>query len=66
MPSTPGKPKPSALPPQSTANLLMTLILVSVVWRYADHAQLVRPDMADEDMETPTKRLTHVGAFTWW
>jgi hypothetical protein len=42
-------------------NLLMTLTLVSVVWRDAVHAQLVRPDMADEDMKTLTKRLTHVG-----
>jgi uncharacterized membrane protein len=42
-------------------DLLMTLILVSVVWHYAVHARLVRPDMADEDMKTLTKRLTHVG-----
>jgi hypothetical protein len=39
----------------------MALTLASVVWRYAVHAQLVRPDMADEDMKTFTKRLTHVG-----
>jgi Endosomal/lysosomal potassium channel TMEM175 len=42
-------------------NPLMTLILVSVVWHYAVHAQLVRPDMADEDVKTRTKRHTHVG-----
>ena len=39
-------------------NLLLTLILVSVVWRYAVQAQLVRPDLADEDVRTLTKRLT--------
>ena len=39
-------------------NLLLALILVSVVWRYAVQAQLVRPDLADEDVKTLTKRLT--------
>jgi uncharacterized membrane protein len=39
-------------------NLLLTLILVSIVWRYAVHEQLVRPDLADEDVKTLTKRLT--------
>ena len=39
-------------------NLLLALILVSVVWRYALRAQLVRPDLADEDVRTLTKRLT--------
>jgi hypothetical protein len=37
---------------------VLTLILVSVVWRYAVQAQLVRPDLADEDVRTLTKRLT--------
>jgi hypothetical protein len=45
-------------------NLLLTLILVSVVWRYAVQAQLVRPDLADEDVRTLTKRLTPtLGAY---
>ncbi|HEY6681975.1 MAG TPA: TMEM175 family protein [Propionibacteriaceae bacterium] len=35
-------------------NLLLTLILVSIVWRYAVHEQLVRPDLADEDVKTLT------------
>ena len=39
-------------------NLLLTLIMVSVTWRYAVHAQLVRPDLADQDVKTLTKRLT--------
>ena len=38
-------------------NLLLTLIRVSVVWRYAVQAQLVRPDLADEDVKTLTNRL---------
>jgi hypothetical protein len=37
---------------------LLTLIRVSVVWRYAIRAQLVRPDLADEDVKMLTKRLT--------
>jgi TMEM175 potassium channel family protein len=39
-------------------NLLLTMIMVSVTWRYAAHAKLVRPDLADEDVKTLTKRLT--------
>jgi uncharacterized membrane protein len=39
-------------------NLLLSLIMVSVIWRYAVAEQLVRPDMADEDVRTLTKRLT--------
>jgi uncharacterized membrane protein len=39
-------------------NLLLTLIMVSVTWRYAVSAQLVRPDLADQDVKTLTKRLT--------
>jgi TMEM175 potassium channel family protein len=37
-------------------NLLLALILVSVVWRYAIRAQL-GPDLADEDVKTLTNRL---------
>ena len=32
--------------------------MVSVTWRYAVGAQLVHPDLADEDVKTLTKRLT--------
>ncbi|MFG1626742.1 TMEM175 family protein [Kribbella sp. NPDC049227] len=39
-------------------NLLLSLIMVAITWRYAVHAQLVRPDLADEDVKTLTKRLT--------
>ncbi|TCN31673.1 putative membrane protein [Kribbella orskensis] len=39
-------------------NLLLSLIMVSVLWRYAVAEQLVRPDMADEDVRTLTKRFT--------
>ena len=39
-------------------NLLLAMIMVSVTWRYAVRAQLVRPDLADEDVKTLTKRLT--------
>lgn len=47
-------------------NPFMTLILVSVVWHYAVHAQLVRPDMADEDMKTLTLAAhPPCWAFTW-
>ena len=34
------------------------MIMVSVVWRYAVGAQLVRPDLADADVRILTKRLT--------
>jgi len=44
-------------------NLLLTLILVSVMWRYSVHAQLVRPDLADEDVRMLTKRLTPTLGF---
>jgi hypothetical protein len=37
---------------------LLTLIMVSVTWRYAVSVQLVRPDLADQDVKTLTKRLT--------
>ena len=39
-------------------NLLVAMILVSVLWRYAVRERLVRPDLADEDVKTLTKRLT--------
>ena len=39
-------------------NLLLSMIMISVTWRYAVRAHLVRPDLADEDVKTLTKRLT--------
>ena len=39
-------------------NLLMSLTMLSLVWRYAAREQLVRPDLADEEVKTLTKRLT--------
>ena len=39
-------------------NLVLALIMVSVIWRYAVREQLVRPDLADQDVQTLTKRLT--------
>ena len=39
-------------------NLLLCLTLVSVLWRYAVKAHLVKPDLAYEDVQTLTKRLT--------
>ncbi|HEX7211491.1 MAG TPA: TMEM175 family protein [Propionibacteriaceae bacterium] len=39
-------------------NLVLTLVLLSVLWRYAVREQLVRPDLADQDVKTLTKRLT--------
>jgi uncharacterized membrane protein len=39
-------------------NLLLTLIMVSVTWRYSVREHLVRPDLADQDVKTLTKRLT--------
>ena len=39
-------------------NLLLTMIMISVTWRYAVRARLVRPDLADEDVKTLTQRLT--------
>lgn len=46
-------------------NLLLAMIMVSVVWRYAARARLVRPDLADEDVKTLTKRLTRLWGSTW-
>ncbi|MFJ4690384.1 TMEM175 family protein [Streptomyces sp. NPDC088766] len=39
-------------------NLLLAILMVSVTWRYAVRGHLVKPDMADEDVKTLTKRLT--------
>jgi uncharacterized membrane protein len=39
-------------------NLLLCLGLVSLLWRYAVRERLVKPDMADDDVQTLTKRLT--------
>ena len=39
-------------------NLLLTAVLVSVVWRYAVHDGLVRPDIADQEVKALTTRLT--------
>jgi uncharacterized membrane protein len=38
-------------------NLLLAAVLLLVLWRYAVREQLVRPDLADEDVKTITKRL---------
>ena len=39
-------------------DLLVAAVLLLVLWRYAVREQLVRPDLADEDVKTITKRLT--------
>jgi uncharacterized membrane protein len=39
-------------------NLLLALTMLSIVWRYAVIEKLVRPDLADEDVRTLTRRLT--------
>ena len=39
-------------------NLLLSLTMLSLLWRYAVREQLVRPDLADEDVKTLTRRLT--------
>ncbi|MDT2008079.1 hypothetical protein FXW78_34190 [Rhodococcus opacus] len=45
-------------------NLLLTAVLVWVLWRYAVHARLVRPDVMDEDLKMLNTRLTpSVGAY---
>jgi uncharacterized membrane protein len=38
--------------------LLLTSTLLLVLWRYALHARLVRPDAADEEIQLLTQRLT--------
>jgi hypothetical protein len=39
-------------------SLLLSSTLLLVLWRYAVHANLVRPDMADEEVQLLTQRLT--------
>ena len=39
-------------------SLLVASTLLWVLWRFAVHAHLVRPDMADEEVELLTQRLT--------
>ena len=44
--------------------LLLTTTLLLVLWRYAVRAKLVRPDLADEEIELLTERLTPgLGAY---
>ncbi len=38
--------------------LLVTALVISAVWRYAVHEQLVRPDTTDEDVKLLTKKLS--------
>jgi TMEM175 potassium channel family protein len=38
--------------------LLLSSTLLWVLWRYAVHAHLVRPDLADEEVQLLTQRLT--------
>ncbi len=45
-------------------NLLLTMVMVSLLWRYALREHLVRPDLADDDVRTLTTRLTpSLGAY---
>ena len=39
-------------------SLLLTTTMLLVLWRYAVRARLVRPDLADEEIELLTQRLT--------
>jgi len=39
-------------------SLLLTTTMLLVLWRYAVRARLVRPDLADEEVELLTQRLT--------
>lgn len=39
-------------------SLFLSMVMVSVTWRYAVRAHLVRPDLANQDVKTLTKRLT--------
>ncbi|MDH4353028.1 MAG: TMEM175 family protein [Actinomycetota bacterium] len=39
-------------------NLFLVSVLVSVVWRYAVHAKLLRPDADSEEIQVLTRRLT--------
>lgn len=38
--------------------LLASVVLLSILWRYAVSADLVRPDAADEEIQTLTTKLT--------
>ncbi len=42
----------------SGLTLLIAGVLLSVLWRYALHARLVRPDAKDEELTLLTRRLT--------
>ena len=45
-------------------SLLLTTTMLLVLWRYAVWAHLVRPDLADEEIELLTQRLTPgLGAY---
>ena len=45
-------------------SLLLTTTMLLVLWRYAVWARLVRPDLADEEIELLTQRLTPgLGAY---
>ena len=46
-------------------NLLLAMSMVSVMWRYAVHLRLVRPDLGDQDVKTLTKRLTPTLGSRW-
>jgi TMEM175 potassium channel family protein len=39
-------------------SLLLTSLLLQQLWQYAARHQLVRPDIADEEVELLTRRLT--------
>jgi uncharacterized membrane protein len=45
--------------------LLLTSTLLLVLWRYAVHAGLVRPDASDEEVQLLTQRLTPGLGATW-
>jgi len=45
-------------------SLLLTTTMLLVLWRYAVRARLVRPDLADEEIQLLTERLTPgLGAY---
>jgi uncharacterized membrane protein len=39
-------------------NLFLTAVVVSLLWRYAVREELIRSDLADENVKLITKRLT--------
>ena len=45
--------------------LVLATTMLLVLWRYAVRAKLVRPDLADEEIELLTERLTPVSGPTW-